>query len=408
MNGYSYNGGPYATNGMGQTGNAQDDEMMMLAASGNMGVPSGMGGQSLDDIVSQNAKMIRRQSMPQGYGTSPQHHMDADMRRVSMMDYGNASPAVSGLHYDSNASIDPSGFTSGVTPRPTNHHQAGPSQEPRRPSTADLALNTSFAGSSQPYMPSMAPNSAYATSPAHPSTGLDMSAMESPYMDTSMAMNMDLGVDQSMNTSMGPDPMQMHLYNQPQFNQSSMSSPMHPPQGTPRSGRVSSHDPGGGNSVHNQFGSQNSTPPALNRQMSRPRSLHVPDASPIHSASPLSATPGGLQQGMPAVSRSNSSGFPAQPQNPVPGSAQDRPIGPPPPPSGGFDGGNGVVPVKNAEYNPNNQGFPWEPPDGGWPSTMVGKPHMNSVYKNAYSSTGFDMLGVLVSFRRLSSWCNRN
>jgi hypothetical protein len=27
---------------------------------------------------------------------------------------------------------------------------------------------------------------------------------------------------------------------------------------------------------------------------------------------------------------------------------------------------------------------------------MTGKPHMHSQYKNAYSSTGFDMLGVLV------------
>ncbi|GIZ37891.1 hypothetical protein CKM354_000132100 [Cercospora kikuchii] len=44
----------------------------------------------------------------------------------------------------------------------------------------------------------------------------------------------------------------------------------------------------------------------------------------------------------------------------------------------------------------NNQNFPWDMPEGGWPSTMTGKPHTQSVYKNAYSSTGFDMLGVLM------------
>lgn len=27
---------------------------------------------------------------------------------------------------------------------------------------------------------------------------------------------------------------------------------------------------------------------------------------------------------------------------------------------------------------------------------MINRPHMQSAYKNAYSSTGFDMLGVLV------------
>ena len=61
-----------------------------------------------------------------------------------------------------------------------------------------------------------------------------------------------------------------------------------------------------------------------------------------------------------------------------------------------YDGINGPTAIKLGKYNPNNQGFAWETPEGGWPSTMVGKPHMDSVYKNAYSSTGFDMLGVLV------------
>ena len=55
--------------------------------------------------------------------------------------------------------------------------------------------------------------------------------------------------------------------------------------------------------------------------------------------------------------------------------------------------------VDPSKYNPNNQGFDWEEGEGGWPSTMVNRPHMQSSYKNAYSSTGFDMLGVLVSIR---------
>ena len=41
--------------------------------------------------------------------------------------------------------------------------------------------------------------------------------------------------------------------------------------------------------------------------------------------------------------------------------------------------------------------LPWAPPAGGFPSTMHSNPHMKTQFKNAYSSTGFDMLGVLVS-----------
>jgi hypothetical protein len=38
----------------------------------------------------------------------------------------------------------------------------------------------------------------------------------------------------------------------------------------------------------------------------------------------------------------------------------------------------------------------WQVPSGGFPSTMHQNPHMKTQFKNAYSSTGFDMLGVLV------------
>ena len=98
------------------------------------------------------------------------------------------------------------------------------------------------------------------------------------------------------------------------------------------------------------------------------------------------------------------SGFQAQPQHPAPGSRHDvgmhnasRQEIAMANSSQSYDGVNGPVPVNASEYNPNNQGFKWEVPEGGWPSTMVGKPHNQTSYKNAYSSTGFDMLGVLVT-----------
>ena len=82
MNGYSYSGG-YDGGGMDQGHQGGDVDMMVM---GQDGMGGGMaGGQSLDDIVNQNAKAIRRQSMPHTFGGSP-NHMDPGMRRISMME----------------------------------------------------------------------------------------------------------------------------------------------------------------------------------------------------------------------------------------------------------------------------------------------------------------------------------
>ncbi|KAF1956547.1 white collar-1 transcript variant 4 [Byssothecium circinans] len=44
----------------------------------------------------------------------------------------------------------------------------------------------------------------------------------------------------------------------------------------------------------------------------------------------------------------------------------------------------------------NDMTIPWTTPAGGFSSTMNSTPPMNTQFKNAYSSTGFDMLGVLM------------
>ncbi|KAF2169526.1 hypothetical protein M409DRAFT_19940 [Zasmidium cellare ATCC 36951] len=428
MNGYSYNGADVG-HGMDQGDEAQDNGIMMMDQSG-MPMTGAMGGQSLDDIVNNNAKMIRRQSMPQGYGTSPQH-LNADVRRVSMLDYASQSPAGSmgDFQYDPNPSLDQSAYASSgqVTPTaaavaPTVQRRPPPTPtHHRRPSGSELSLNTQFANNPQNFPTSMMPpNSAYAVSPAHPPNNMDLSAIESPYIDSSMGVNMDYGMEQSLNGAATAEPMPMNLYNQPQFSQSNLSSPMHQQQhqGTPQSGRMSSHDQAGNNSVRSHYSSTNRTPTshANIRQLQRTQSLHVSDVtSPVHGASQSSATPTGappqIPQRTPSRSQTHSQpssqqptpghktpgvGFSHQPQNPPHGSYQDRGVGQVS--AQGYDGVNGPVPVAVTpqNYNPNNQNFPWEVPEGGWPSTMVGKTHMNSASKNAYSSTGFDMLGVLM------------
>jgi hypothetical protein len=210
-----------------------------------------------------------------------------------------------------------------------------------------------------------------------------------------MTSNMSSGMD---NMGSSTDDMQMSMYNQAQFNQNMTTSPMHPgtPQGRPVGPpRLASQHSGTG-STH---GSKSQRPPLVH-QLSRTQSSTSFTPSPQPAAGNTSS--GETQQPQrPQQSRHQSTtngGFQGQIQNPQPGSTQDRGMGRQ---GDGFDGVNGPLPLQPKQYNPNNQNFPWVPEGGSWPSTMVNKPHMQSAYKNAYSSTGFDMLGVLVCYEPL-------
>ena len=175
MNGFSYHGG-YDGSPMAQTNQYGGNESIMM---GPDGVGDGMvGGQSLEEIVNQNAKAMRRQSGPQGgqqqpqqqYGTSP-NHMDAEMRRIAMMDYNGGSPAASmGTYgFDASANMGQNAMMGGGAAQ--GQTQNGASQSKRH--SGDLALNTSFPNTTSGYNTMMVGNSAFA-SPAQPQTGLEL------------------------------------------------------------------------------------------------------------------------------------------------------------------------------------------------------------------------------------------
>ena len=352
------------------------------------------GGQSLDEIVSQNAKAMRRQSMPHQFSGNP-NNMDSDMRRISMMEYGSGSPAgpLGNFQYDPNTGMNQNSMMPGnrtPTQHQNQHQHSHQQSHDRRQSQGDLALNTSFVNTSQSYNPMMPQNPSY-SSPAHPQSGFEMT-MDSPYIDSGMNMQMDYNVDQNLANQSGSDMHKMNLYGQQQFNQQMMNSPIphSGSQGTPLSAQGPSHEQAGGSSMSTPFGGHANSSAGTVRHSSRRQSLQLPNMpSPAHSGgvTPLSQPPSAT------VPEQGNVGFRGQPQHPQPGSQQDRGMGRT---SQGYDGVNGPLPVNTANYNPNSQGFNWDTPDGGWPSTMVGKPHMQTTYKNAYSSTGFDMLGVLV------------
>ncbi|TKA71976.1 hypothetical protein B0A55_06991 [Friedmanniomyces simplex] len=337
--------------------------VMMMGQEG--GGHDGVGPQSLDDIVNQSGNTMRRQSMPQRYGTDPRD-ADREMRRMSMMDYSGASSAgtMNNFGYEhNNGSMDQSGMLSG--PSSAHPGQVHPRRsQSRRESNDDVDMKINYGASQQSYNAMLANTASYAAQSATQGA-VDMS-MNSPYLDVNMGMPMGYGVHpQHPSNNSGQDAMNMHMYSQPQFNHTTVSSPLHqvPQHGMPNVPRGAAQDQGGSNGMNTH---------------------------PAQSVTPKNQAESNDQQSPPPQHHQS---FPVQPHRPQSGSVEDRGMGEP---IRRYDGLNGPYPVDPLNYNPNNQGFAWEPPQGGWPSTMVGKPHMSSSYKNAYSSTGFDMLGVLM------------
>ncbi|THX36731.1 hypothetical protein D6D10_06436 [Aureobasidium pullulans] len=368
---------PYAS-GHGHPGDGLQQQMDVSTNGQIMGQGAGMdamAGHSLDDIVNQNAKLMRRQSMPQVFHPQQQQqhqqplpqHMDTDdPRRMSMMEFTGTSPTGPLESYQfslpNSEMVDATAYMAAS--------QANPNMQPQRrlSSTAgnDMAIDNGF-GPTSSFMPMMPATSSY-QSPAHLSN-LDMD-LNSPYINTPMHMS-SLGYN-SPNIDRP-----MSMYGHTPYHPGMMNSPMN----TSMPNHMYAQSPeASGNPTPKRPSLENS-----HSRSSKSQSMQTPNP---HSRGP---TPQRQNSNRPPQNQRQHSGFRAQPQNPPPGSRQDV----------GMDRGRSsdatnTPQVDPSRYNPNNQGFNWPVPEGGWPSTMTGKPHMHSQYKNAYSSTGFDMLGVLM------------
>ncbi|KAF4549824.1 PAS domain-containing protein 1 [Elsinoe fawcettii] len=368
----------------------------MMGNVNGMNSPAMMQGQSLDDIVDQNSKMIRRQSMPQQFSRQRSHTDMGGMGNMIEFSSGSPAGALENFNFDPSTSLEQDN-SGNLVPR---IQQPGRTHLKKQHS----AQNLSSMGS--PYPPQL--NSAYSSmmnsnyqSPAHGGGNVDMD-MNSPFVNQQMGMNMDQFGDSHltpMNSTganqlsaySNPSPYQTSMMNSP-MNVASMASSIHgPTTNDPGGGQASAHDGrrstyGGGNSMRrNSIDSSQQ-----HRHLSRSHSMNMTPQPPRSQYSQHShpSQQSGQSQVSPAHHEHNPQ-FTAQPQNPQRGSYQDK---------GMNDRTMSSLPdnFDPNKHNPNNQDFPWEPPEGGWPSTMIGRPHMQSVYKNAYSSTGFDMLGVLM------------
>jgi PAS domain-containing protein len=339
---------------MGQAGNGSNT-MSMMAQDGMS--PSGMmGGQSLDDIVNQNSKEMRRRSVPVQY-RSNSSNMSGDLRRLSMMEFNGTTPsALDAFQFDPSTH---DGMMASQNPQNPNTNAPAALQS-RRQSTNNVTLQDQFTGQASPYANLQHPGSAY-QSPMHPSGSLDVGMT-----DSFMSPNLDMQQGFSnMNAMMQGGLTPLDMYQADQFASPMATSPM--PQNMANSIQGSAtQDPGGGGSAtpRDPVNAAPRTSSDTIREIQRAQSFEQVRMNPSQQGTPQHTPQNQINNQVVA----NQTQFQSRQH-------QDNPQ------------------TANAASSGK---FPWADPPEGWPSTMHGRPHMNSQYKNAYSSTGFDMLGVLM------------
>ncbi|KAF1966759.1 hypothetical protein BU23DRAFT_311302 [Bimuria novae-zelandiae CBS 107.79] len=319
----------------------------------------GQHGQSLDDIVSSNDKANRRSSMPV-YQGNPMAMDSPDSRRFSSMNFGTpGSQAMVDFQFDmSAAGMD------GMLPTTTFPRTSGELQNDRI-SAADLAINTQFsqANANSPFSTVANGGSAYA-SPLQPNGSLDMDM--SPYPP----MPLD------MNDPMSMMPNDMNMFPSSAFGSAIMGSPTAqdfaagPQASTPQDRSM------GMQSRESYRRDSSSTTPNVRANMPARTPSH--DQKPVHSE-PRSQSDNGSTPHHPSQDASSMSKASLENQRPIqlyPGRQLSQ------------QGYEAAAYAKNS--------VPWMTPLGGLPSTKDKNPHMKTQFKNAYSSTGFDMLGVLM------------
>jgi PAS domain-containing protein len=274
-------------------------------------------------------------------------------------------------------------------------------------SGADLAIKTQFNNAAQPFSNMAAPGSNYA-SPIHTHADLDMGM--SPYPNN---MNMSLDMDDSLNSMMQSD---MHMFGNGQFGSQMLNSPINtnntpistnntpvntnntpinqgadfigPLPAPQRTSQLVGQHQYDGMSSQDRSQSQNH----VQDPMKSPSMNNTPDArSGQSNASLLSRHNSGMDQSRSSREQShhqsdNKNNTSAATQLSLTSLDHQRPIAQDPT----LD-----LPNQKLEQIKNSK-LPWPEPPGGFPSTMHAKPHMQTQFKNAYSSSGFDMLGVLM------------
>lgn len=372
-----YYGQQYSIEDIGKMGDMDPDAMVQYMNANGMDASAMMAGQTLDEIINQNSKeMQRRQSFhhsqsypatrlpvdqhPRRTSTLPNpsrdfpSHQRFEKINTSMMEFGGMG---NGNELES-FQFDPTAVQQNIglqRPHSTPQRRLDAQQTRRSNPPDNLALNTQMntqyhnIGSAYTPMTSASPFPQSAFNQTDPMSGLDMTPN---YMNSNMMMGMDFSAD-ALNRQNSGDMSAMNIFPDTHMTPEIPNAPMH--QAVPHTMRSSMQDPGGGpmdqagESVYNNHAQ-----------------LPMPDQIP------------GLPIELPRRSGSRPTAEPAQQRQDMPPFSE--PPEPPAPPQ--------QTPVANLDA-----------------STMGDKPVLSQnmaaqsiipQYKNAYSSSGFDMLGVLM------------
>ncbi|KAL6721046.1 hypothetical protein ACLMJK_000146 [Lecanora helva] len=318
---------------------------------------SGMmgGNQALDDFINQNNKDFQRRRSfhhSNSYSNNTNSHLhDHDPRRSSMLEFGSGNQGdLEGFQFDPSPPPMPSNMmlqnNVSIAQRRMNN------QGLRRPISSDnLALDTTFPDMTQNY-PAMSSSLPYGNN-LNSTDSLPLH-MSGNYMSNDMLMGLDYnpsGMDQNTNGDITP----RNAFGQPNFASNLNTSPMQ--HGMSNSVPSQMHDPGGGNA-----GSLSGIAKMPNMQASdQMQNLQVDLSQPSMSvADTATAAQMSAQQSMPEYGPPK----PQQPQQPQ-------------------------QPAPNLDISTDAKGLPYQGQNNAGQQVIP-------QYRNAYSSSGFDMLGVLI------------
>jgi PAS domain-containing protein len=321
-------------------------------------------------IVSQNDKVenIRRRSMPVYANNNNNNNnsnrtqpmgMSPESRRLSMLNFGDPNDA-GDFQFDMQAA----GMEDMMRNNPSFPRVSADMSQHNRHSANEMGLNTQFQGQNPPFSTMAAPGSTYA-SPMHPSAPLDLDM--SPYPS---GMNMSMDMDDSLNM-MSAD---MNMFPNNQFNAPMLGSPVTQefigPMPAPNQENTMSAIP----QDHFKRPSLSNTPEARSGTSGLASRTNSQDQNSMRSQSRPHSEQHSSSKSNPPTQMSLTSLKKQQPIALDP--AQDLPE-------------EKMNQIKDYQLS-------WKPPTGGFPSTMHSNPHQKTQFKDAYSSTGFDMLGVLM------------
>lgn len=232
----------YSTEDLQRVADINNHETIMGMMGPNGMDASGMiGGQTLDEIISQNNKeMLRRRSFHQSQPYGPERSsQDRDPRRPSMLEFGpGGNSELDGFQFDPSTVA-----TSAPIHRPGNiaQRRLDSQRARRRASGENLALNTHFQAIPANYSP-IPSSSPYQQQPLNPPDSMAMD-ISGGYMPNNILMGMEYSAG-GLDTDQSGDVTPMNMFSQNTYSPNITSSPLQ--QNVANSVRGPPQDPGGG------------------------------------------------------------------------------------------------------------------------------------------------------------------